>query len=72
MFSVVLLYVPNNNKNKTHIIFFDVYMSYGWGISQGRVTDSKLYIIIVNHVTMWLLRASAAAYHRASGNTSST
>jgi len=31
---------------------FDMYMSYGWGISQGRVTYTKLNVIIMNHVTM--------------------
>jgi len=29
-----------------------MYMSYGWGISQGCVRDTKLNIIIMNHVTM--------------------
>jgi len=29
-----------------------MYMSYGWGISQGRITDTKLNVIIMNHVTM--------------------
>jgi len=34
------------------MLHFDMYMSYGWGISEGRVRDTKLNVIIMNHVTM--------------------
>jgi len=35
-----------------NIFLIDMYMSYGWGISQGRVTDAKLNVVVMNHVTM--------------------